>query len=150
MQNLLRPALVATAALLALASGYAVFASADSKERSGTIQAQAAAQEPLGEGAMRNAEAIAKQFDISTQDVVGLHEQGFGFGAIVKLLTLAKAKDVSANTLAASIPVVNGEREPNFGEMFKALTDQERQRIEGLPKNLGQIKRGQAAKPRTR
>jgi hypothetical protein len=50
-------------------------------------------------GAAGNVEAIAKQFGAG--NVVALREQGFGFGAIVKLLTLAKAKNTNAKDLAA-------------------------------------------------
>jgi len=151
MGDRLRLAVIGGAAVLALASAFAVYAAGSrGAESGGAAPSRAASQEPVGRGAMRNAEAIAEQFGVSAQDVAGLREQGFGFGAIVKLLTLAKAKGVSAASLAASIPLVNGERKADFGAMFEALTDQERARVEGVPKNLGQIKRAQNAKAKTR
>jgi hypothetical protein len=117
-----------------------------SKASQGQANQSAAMAEPLGKGAQRNAQAIATQFNMSPQDVVALHDGGFGFGAIVKLLVLAKAKGMSVNNLAASLPRVNGEPQANFGELFKNLSPEEKARIESLPKNLGQIKHLQAAK----
>ncbi len=103
-----------------------------------------------GRGAEGNVEAIAKQFGASTSDVTALRNQGFGFGAIVQLFALAKAKDMSARDLAAHLPRVNGQPEANFGELFSGLSDQEKARIDGLPRNFGQIKQAQAGRAKGR
>ena len=102
--------------------------------------------EPLGNGAQRNAEAIAAKFDMTMQDVMTLHDGGFGFGAIVKLAVVAKAKGVSVHSLASSLPRMNGQQEAAVGELFKTLSPEEKTRIDGLPTNLGQIKKAQAGK----
>ena len=135
------------AALIAAGSAYAFLATgSQAREALPSDANQSAIAEPLGKGAQRNAQAIATQFNMSLQEVVALHDGGFGFGAIVKLAVLAKAKGVSVNSLAASLPRVNGEPQANFGELFKNLSTEEKARIESLPKNLGQIKHGQAGK----
>jgi hypothetical protein len=128
---------------------------ANAQERSGkskekqSAQAKAENDKP-GQGAEQNISAIAHQFGVSTSDVTALRDQGFGFGAIVKLFALAKAKNTNAMDLAAQLPKVNGQPDANFEELFNGLSAQEKARIENLPKNLGQIKQAQAGRAKNR
>jgi len=129
--------LLVTAAVFASAA----FATGLPSHGSGTLAVIASsAQEPQGEGAHRNAEAIAKEFGMQTQEVLALHSRGVGFGAMVKLLVLAKASGTTPAALVNATPQVNGEREFNFGERFQSLTPQQQAEVEKLGiKNLGQL-----------
>jgi len=93
-----------------------------------------------GEGEQHIAEVIADEFGVSQEDVLALHEQGIGFGEIFKLCALAAAMDTSVDDLLATIPTDgDGEYEFGFGELRKALTEDELAALESGPKNLGQL-----------
>jgi len=80
-------------------------------------------------GAHEIAGVIAEAFGASADDVWAQHEQGIGFGALFKLYALG-----------APIPTdVDGEYEFNFGELRKALTEEQQTALEAGPKNLGQL-----------
>ena len=92
------------------------------------------------EGAQNVAGMIGSSFDGASQEnVLALHEAGFGFGVIFKLYLLAAAGDSTAAAILSS-----GEKGDGgfaLGKLFKesadgvsVLTDGE----DGLPKNLGQ------------
>ncbi len=91
------------------------------------------------EGAQNVADVIGSTFDEGSQeDVLALHEAGFGFGAIFKLYLLAAAGDPTAADILLNGEV--GEDGFAFGKLFKewadevsVLTDGE----DGMPKNLG-------------
>ena len=93
-----------------------------------------------GEGAEAVAQAIADAFDdVSQEDVLALHEEGIGFGAIFKLYLLAAA---GGTTVEALMSEAEADGEFAFGERFKelagevsALTAGE----DGMPKNLGGV-----------
>jgi hypothetical protein len=105
------------------------------------VQNRSDREEPSGAGASKNAEAVATAFGMQPEEVLDLHAQGVGFGALVKLLALAKVKGTTPSALLTAVPVVNGEREFNFGDQFKALSGQQRSELEKLGiKNLGQLK----------
>jgi hypothetical protein len=128
---------------------------ANAQERSGKSKEKQMAHAKAdnakpGQGAEQNIAAIAHQFDVSAGDITALRDQGFGFGAIVKLLALAKAENTNAMGLAAQLPKVNGQPDANFEKLFSGLSDQEKARIENLPKNLGQIKQAQAGRAKNR
>jgi hypothetical protein len=96
-----------------------------------------------GEGAGHVAEVIGEAFEVDDEDVLALHEAGFGFGAIFKLYLLAAAGDETAEAILSSGE--KGEGGFAFGKLFKefadevsALTDGE----DGLPKNLGKAVSG--------
>ena len=92
-----------------------------------------------GEGAEAVAQAIADAFDdVSQEDVLALHEEGIGFGAIFKLYLLAAAGDTTVEALQSA---AEGDGGFAFGKLFKeeadgvsALSAGE----DGIPKNLGQ------------
>ena len=94
-----------------------------------------------GEGAEAVAQAIADAFDdVSQEDVLALHEEGIGFGAIFKLYAIAEATGVSVQELLASMDAdADGEFEFAFGKRFKDLTEEQRTVLESGPKNLGQL-----------
>ena len=94
-----------------------------------------------GEGAEAVAQAIADAFDdVNQEDVLALHEEGIGFGAIFKLYTIAEATGVSVQELLASMDSdADGEFEFAFGKRFKDLTEEQRTVLESGPKNLGQL-----------
>ncbi len=74
------------------------------------------------EGAGQVAEVIATTFDADQEDVLTLHESGFGFGAIFKLYLLAAAGDKTAAAILSSGE--KGEGGFAFGKLFKELTDE--------------------------
>ncbi len=91
------------------------------------------------EGAGHVAEVIATTFDADQEDVLALHEEGIGFGAIFKLYLLAAAADTSVEELLATIEA-NGDGGFAFGKLFKELTDEVSVLTdgeEGMPNNLG-------------
>ncbi len=96
------------------------------------------------EGAGHIAEVIATSFDADEGDVMTLHEEGIGFGAIFKLYLLAAAADTSVEELLATIEA-NGDGGFAFGKLFKELTDEVSVLTDGedgLPKNLGKAVSG--------
>ena len=107
-----------------------------------------------GEGARRNALAIAETFGggvtaeatgVSQQDVLALHEEGIGFGALYKLYLLAAANSTSVDALLDTIPTnADGKYQFAFGKMFKEATTEVSALSageDGVPKNLGQAKK---------
>ena len=99
-------------------------------------EASVQADGETGEGAEAVAQAIADAFDgVAQEDVLALHEQGIGFGALFKLYALAQATGVSVQDLLASI----GEDGYAFGKRFKELTEEQQAVLESGPKNLGQL-----------
>jgi len=94
-----------------------------------------------GEGAEAVAQAIADAFDdVSQEDVLALHEEGIGFGAIFKLYLLAAAGGTTVDDLLATMDAdADGEFEFAFGKRFKDLTEEQRTVLESGPKNLGQL-----------
>ena len=94
-----------------------------------------------GEGAEAVAQAIADAFDdVSQEDVLALHEEGIGFGAIFKLYLLAAAGGTTVDDLLATMDAdADGEFEFAFGKRFKDLTEEQRAVLESGPKNLGQL-----------
>ncbi len=89
------------------------------------------------------AEMIATTFGADQEDVLALHDAGFGFGAIFKLYLLAAAGDETAAVILSSGE--KGEGGFAFGKLFKesadevsVLTDGE----DGMAKNLGKAVSG--------
>jgi hypothetical protein len=98
------------------------------------------AEEETGEGAEHIAGLIADAFGAEEADVLALHEQGIGFGALFKLYTLAQATGVSVQDLLAAIATdAEGEFEFAFGKRFNDLTEEQLAALEEGPKNLGQL-----------
>jgi hypothetical protein len=89
-------------------------------------------------GAQHIAQVIADEFGASQEDVLALHEQGIGFGALFKLYALAA---VMEDTTVQDLLVTDGdgEYEFGFGELRKSLTPEQLADLESGPKNLGQI-----------
>ncbi len=96
------------------------------------------------EGAQNVADVIGSAFDDASQeDVLALHEAGFGFGAIFKLYLLAAAGDKTAAAILLTGEV--GEDGFAFGKLFKELTDEVSVLTDGedgMPKNLGKAVSG--------
>ena len=72
------------------------------------------------------------------EEVLALHEQGIGFGALFKLYALAQATGTTVQDLLASMDADGGQGYA-FGKRFKALTEEQRAILESGPKNLGQL-----------
>ncbi len=91
------------------------------------------------DGAQNVADVIGSTFDgASQEDVLALHDAGFGFGAIFKLYLLAAAGDETAAAILSSGE--KGEGGFAFGKLFKELTDEVTVLTDGedgMPKNLG-------------
>lgn len=103
-------------------------------------EASVQADGDTGEGAEHIAGLIADAFGVSQEEVLALHEQGIGFGALFKLYSLAAATDTSVEALLAVIPTdAEGEFEFAFGKRFNDLTEEQQAVLESGPKNLGQL-----------
>ena len=70
-----------------------------------------------GSGPSRHADSVAAAFDIDPETVLALHDDGVGWGAMVKLLAIAEVKGVSAEELLAEIPKVDGDFHLDFGKL---------------------------------
>lgn len=103
-------------------------------------EANVQAEEETGEGAAHVAEVIGDAFGASQEEVLALHEQGIGFGALFKLYALAAATGTSVDDLLAAIATdAEGEFEFAFGKRFNDLTEEQQAVLESGPKNLGQL-----------
>jgi hypothetical protein len=99
------------------------------------------------QGADKVAQAIADEFGVTKEEVIAHHDEGIGFGALFKLYKLARAQGISFDELLTTIPLnENGEREFRFGQLRKALTDDQRSLYESGPKNLGKLVSGASKK----
>jgi hypothetical protein len=100
------------------------------------------AEEDAAKGANDIAQVIADAFGSSQEDVMAMHDEGVGFGAMFKLHALAAAMEMSVDELLATIPTnSDGGYEFGFGELRKALTEEQQAVYESGPKNLGQLKK---------
>ena len=93
-----------------------------------------------GDGAEHIAQVIADEFGVTQEEVLALHQQGIGFGALFKLYAIAAAKGMSVDDLLATLETnAEGEFEFAFGELKKSLTEEELAALEAGAKNLGQL-----------
>lgn len=98
-------------------------------------------QEQESESPVDMGAIIGEAFGADPAEVMALHAQGIGFGAIFKLYAIAAAKGTTVDALLATIPAdpVSGERDFAFGRLKKSLSDAETAALRDAPKNLGQI-----------
>ncbi len=93
-----------------------------------------------GNGEEKIAQAIADEFEVTQEEVLALHDEGIGFGALFKLYQLAKAQDMTVDELLATLPTGDdGQPEFGFGQLRKGLTEDEQAILEDGPKNLGEL-----------
>ena len=91
-------------------------------------------------GNQKIAQAIAGEFGVSADDVLALHDEGIGFGALFKLYAIARAKGMSIDALLATIPTnADGGHEFGFGNLRKSLTAEQLATLASGPKNLGKL-----------
>jgi len=103
-------------------------------------EADVQAEEETGAGAAHVAELIGDAFGATQEEVLALHEQGIGFGALFKLYALAHATDTTVDDLLASIDAdADGGQGYAFGKRFHDLTEAQQAVLESGPKNLGQL-----------
>jgi len=98
-------------------------------------EANVQGESEAGAGAEQVAQAIADEFGAGQEEVLALHEQGIGFGALFKLYSLARATGTTVDDLLASI---DGDGYA-FGKRFKELTEEQQAVLDAGPKNLGQL-----------
>jgi len=91
-------------------------------------------------GTQKIAEAIAEEFDTTSELVLALHDEGIGFGAIFKLYLIARAKGMTVDELLAEIEEDGGGFA--FGKLKKSLSEEEMEIFEEGPKNLGALVSG--------
>lgn len=89
-------------------------------------------------GLLGVAEAISTVFDLMMEQIVGLHDEGVGLGAIFKLGLLATAQELALEELLGDFTGPDGERHFGFGQAFRQLTDDQWALLDGFPRNLGQ------------
>ena len=92
-----------------------------------------------GEGAQQVAQVIADEFGATQEEVLALHDDGIGFGALFKLYQLSQATDVGVDELLASIQSGEGGDGYAFGKWFKSLTEEQQAVLDSGPKNLGEL-----------
>jgi hypothetical protein len=110
---------------------------ADDEADEAEDEADVEVEEETGEGAENVAQVIADAFGVSQEEVLALHDEGIGFGALFKLYQLSQATGVSVDDLLASMDA-DGEGYA-FGKRFKELTEEQRAVLDDGPKNLGQL-----------
>jgi len=144
--------LAGVAVLLALVSALGVLSGGSSAqvppgpvELSSSRQSQRPA---VAEGTNRIVTAIAAEFGVSEDEVTQLHKEGIGFGALFKVYQLARLTGVSAPSIVATFPRVNGELQPGFGDRFAVLTDVQKAELKKGPRNLGSMVSDHAKKKR--
>ena len=151
MRNLLLLSLVAVGTTVALTGSYsalaghgpvgnvvaAVLGSDETKDDDATVVSQEAGEGADAAGSGKVAQVIADEFEVTQEEVLALHDEGIGFGALFKLYALAKARGISVNDLLAEIAADGGGFA--FGKMFKALSDEEEATLESGPRNLGKL-----------
>ena len=96
--------------------------------------------EELEEGGLWIAGLIGAEFGVGRDQVVDLHNEGIGLGALFKVYQIAKAKGMRASDLVATLPLVDGKRQPDFDALVASLTPEQQANLtsEG-PRNLGQL-----------
>lgn len=91
---------------------------------------------PLTKSSAMKAELLADFSETATTSVVDLRTSGIGWGALFKIYKLAAAMGVDASSLVGAI---GPDGEFAFGELKKALTDEQRAAFDALPKNFGTL-----------
>ena len=92
-----------------------------------------------GQGAEHVAQVIADAFGTTQEEVLAMHDEGIGFGALFKLYALADATNTPVDDLLATMQNADGEFEFAFGKQFKALTDEQLAAFDSGPNNLGEL-----------
>lgn len=98
--------------------------------------------EEVNERSLRKIELIADfasggtSTEVAIAEATDLRTAGVGWGAMLKVYKLAAAMDVSASELFVEI---SADGDFDFGELKKALTDEQRASFEEMPKNLGTL-----------
>jgi hypothetical protein len=93
-----------------------------------------------GGSAQAKADLLATEFGVTSSSVMGLHEQGIGFGALFQLYAIARAKGVSVDSLLATAATgADGKIGLALGELKRSLTEVQLATLENEPKNLGQL-----------
>jgi hypothetical protein len=105
------------------------------EEDSDDLEAEGDEEDSLGN--QKIAEAIAEEFDTTPEEVLALHDDGIGFGAIFKLYLIARAKGITVDELLAQIEEDGGGFA--FGKVKKSLSEEEMEIFEEGPKNLGEL-----------
>jgi len=145
-----RLAIIGVAVLLFATT--ATIASADDAD----TDAEASETSELSDAQQRKAQLLADyvvgedaedgEAEAAVDEIVALRtgNPAVGWGAMFKLLQLAKATDTTLDLLLA------GDLEDGwaFGRRFKALDDDQKRRLDGSPTNLGQLKK-QAKEPKS-
>ena len=145
-----RLAIIGVAVLLFATT--ATIASADDAD----TDAEASETSELSDAQQRKAQLLADyvvgedaedgEAEAAVDEIVALRtgSPAIGWGAMFKLLQLAKATDTTLDLLLA------GDLEDGwaFGRRFKALDDDQKRRLDGSPTNLGQLKK-QAKEPKS-
>ena len=100
-----------------------------------------------GKGQLRHAESVSAVFGIDPDTALALHQDGVGWGALVKLLAIAEVKGLSIEQLLADIEKVDGEYVFDFRSMRGALTAAQQEELAGMPKGVGHLRHPQGVPP---
>lgn len=95
-----------------------------------------------GRGQLKHADSVAAAFGIDAETALALHEDGVGWGAMVKLLAIADVKGIAVDQLLAGVPKVDGEYEFDFGQLRAGLTPEQQEQLDSMPRGLGHLKKG--------
>ena len=100
-----------------------------------------------GKGQLKHAHSVSAVFGIDPDTALALHQDGVGWGAMVKLLAIAEVKGVSIDQLLADVAKVDGEYEFDFGSMRGALTPAQQEELAGMPQGIGHLRHPQGLPP---
>jgi hypothetical protein len=93
-----------------------------------------------GKGQLKHAASISAAFDIDSDAALGLHRDGIGWGAMVKLLAIAEVTGVTVDQLLANVDKVDGEYEFDFGSMRAGLTASQQDELARMPAGIGHLR----------
>lgn len=100
-----------------------------------------------GKGQLKHSESISAAFEIDPDTALALHQDGVGWGAMVKLLAIAEVTGVSVEQLLADTQKVDGDYEFDFGAMQAALTPGQQEALAAMPKGMGHLGRPHGMPP---
>jgi hypothetical protein len=100
-----------------------------------------------GQGQLKHAESVSVAFGIHPDTALALHQDGVGWGAMVKLLAIAEVKGISIEQLLADIEKVDGGYAFDFGALQASLTPEQREALAEMPKGIGHLGRPHGMPP---
>jgi hypothetical protein len=83
--------------------------------------------------------AIAREFEVSEDELMALYQQGVGLGALFQIAALSNAQGVSLSEIVALAAREDGEYEFSFEDLFANLSDEQRDALRDRAPNMGEL-----------